>query len=296
MAKRRDIAGAIRSGAIGGGLRPHVFGSTEALPGPCWLALLLNAGVARFASDDAEIRGPALVWRPWAPEARATFMAGAEGIHVTFGSTALASAVGHMPVSQDLLEMARRSVAVPLTRGGDLLRTLGMAFAAVHREANSRQSSAHAMVEAYLRIILVEVYRIEQDRIDTGHGMSPSHRIYADFGTLVEGHFRERWTVNDYAQALSVSRDRLGDVCRRIRGCGPKEVIDRRVALEARLLLEGSSSSIKQVAGLLGFASAAQFNQFFMRVVGNPPGGYRKLFLDGVSEGASEPRQSYEWP
>ena len=294
--KAKGSAGAIRSGMIGGGLRPHVLGLAEALPSPCWFTLLLKAGVARFSSDDAEVRGPALVWRPWPTEARATFLAGAEGFHVTLGPTALASAVGHMPVSQDLLETARRSVVIPLARDDSLLGTLGMAFAAVHGEANSRQPSARAMVEAYLRIILVEIYRLEQTRSDTAHGMSPSHRIFADFGALVESHFRERWSVNDYARALTVSRDRLGDICRRTRGYGPKQVIDRRVAPEARLLLEGSSSSIQQVAGLLGFSSAAQFNQFFARVVGSSPGAYRKLFLDGVSAGASEPRHSFEWP
>ncbi len=294
--KQRGSPGEVRSGAIGGGLRPHVFGLSEALPDPCWLALFLKAGVARFSGDDEEIRGPALVWRPWSAAARATFLAGAEGIHVTLGPAALASAAGHMPVSQNLLETARRAITVPVARGGALSGTLGLAFAAVHQEANSRQPSARAMVEAYLRIILVELYRAEQDRTDTTQGLSPSNRLFTDFGALVEAHFRERWTVNDYARALGVSRDRLGDICRRIRGCGPKEVVDRRVALEARLLLEGASSSIQQVAGLLGFSSAAQFNQFFARMVGNSPGAYRKLFHKGLSAGASEPRQSYEWP
>lgn len=289
-------AATVRAGRLGGELRPRVFGMADSLRGPSWFALLLTSGAAELAVDEVAVSGPALIWRPWKRDARATFQAGAEGHYALIGPTALASAVGHMPVSRDLLELSNRSVAAPLDQGSEALQTLSAAFASVHRELVSERATAHAVVDAYLRIILVEVYRAEQAHSATRERASPSHRLFADFGTLVEAHFRERWTVNDYARALGLSRDRLGDICRRVRGFGPKEVVDRRVELEARLQLEGSSNSIQQIAELLGFSSTAQFNRFFSRVVGSPPGAYRKAFLEGAQDGLSARRRSYEWP
>jgi AraC family transcriptional activator of pobA len=112
---------------------------------------------------------------------------------------------------------------------------------------------------------------------------------------LVERHFRDRWTVARYAAALGVSRDRLGDICRRIRGRSPSDLIAARVAGEARLLLANSTNSVEQIAALLGFHGAANFNRFFRRATGEPPGRYRARQARGAPDGPA-PRRPYEWP
>ena len=113
---------------------------------------------------------------------------------------------------------------------------------------------------------------------------------------MIERNFRDRWTVQDYAAALGTSRDRLGDVCQRVRGIGAKDLIDRRVILEARLQLEQSSNSVEQIAGLLGFQSAAQFTTFFRRRMGRPPAAYRAHVQSGRSAGTEHDGNLFEWP
>jgi len=296
LTPRNTIAGSVRTGTLGGQLRPRVIGLAEALTGPSWLALLISSGGARISNEDDVLHGPTLAWRPWNSQSRATAQAGTEGAFVILGNTALASAVGHMPITRDLRAMASRSVTAPLADHPDTFQTLSVAFAGLGRELRSDHPTAHAVVESYLRIILVEAYRAALTQASAGDVASPSHKIFAEFGTLVEAHFRDRWSVNDYAQALGLSRDRLGDICRRTRGFGPKQVIDRRVALEARLQLENSPNSIQQVAALTGFSTTAQFNRFFNRMVGTPPGAYRRAFLGGDSSGFSDPGTNYDWP
>ena len=112
----------------------------------------------------------------------------------------------------------------------------------------------------------------------------------------MERHFRDRWTVGDYARTLGVTRDRLGDMCRRVRGLGPKDIIDRRVMLEARLLLETSGRSVNEIAGTLGFASSAQFNRFFSHHADQPPGRYRAAYHEGAELGVSDPARPFDWP
>lgn len=289
-------AGAVRVGTLTGSLQPRIVGLAESLSGPSWFAALLESGTAVLSGDEGPVSGPLLAWRPWRREARARFQPGAAGAYVILGPTALANAVGHMPESRELREMADRWVTVPLSATGENFGTLRPAFHGLARELGSERPAAHAVVESYLRIVLVEVYRLGRATHDPGEGGSPSHRLFAEYGALVEAHFREHWRVRDYARALGVSRDRLGDICMRVRGMGPKDVIDRRMTLEARLQLENSSNSIQQVAGLLGFSSAAQFNRFFSRQVGTPPGAYRNAFVEGGATGVTESVRLFDWP
>lgn len=294
--EHHTAAGAVRAGSLDGSLKPRIVGLAESLSGPSWLAVLIESGSVRIAGEDAAVSAPVLAWRPWLGGARATFRPGTAGTYVILGPTALANAVGHMPESRELRDMADRPVTAPLLRAGASLPPLRAAFEALRRELETGGVAARAVVEAYLRVILVEVYRAGRAGLTGARPAPPSRRVFAEFGALVEAHFRERWSVNGYAAALNVSRDRLGDVCRRVRGLGPKALIDRRTALEARLQLENSSDSIEQVAGSLGFSSASQFNRFFRRTVGSPPGTYRAAFLKGARSGASDPARPYEWP
>ena len=293
---QHTAAGIVRAGTLDGGLRPRVVGLAERLNGPSWFAVLIESGSARFSDEDVSVEGPALAWRPWSSEVRVTFQAGATGTYVILGPTALANAVGHMPETRELREMADRQMVCQLNASGDVFQALRAVFHGVSREIGSDGAAAHAVVEAYLRVILVEVYRAGRSQLTAGDRPAASHRVFAEYGALVEAHFRDRWSVNDYAEALGVSRDRLGDICRRVRGLGPKELVDRRVAIEARLQLENSSNSIQQVAGLLGFSSAAQFNRFFSRTVGRPPGAYRDAFVQGGKPAVADPARPYDWP
>ncbi len=289
-------AGTVRAGVLDESLRPRVVGFAESLPGPSWFMVLVGSGSVRFSGEDFAETGPVLCWRPWTRDSRATFQAGTEGVYLIVGPTALANAVGHIPESRELREMADRPVTAPLSGQGNSFDTVRAAFLGVSREVGLDLAAAHAVVEAYLRVILVEVFRAGQSQLSGSERIAPSQGVFTRYLALIEEHFRERWSVNDYAAALGVSRDRLGDICRRVRGLGPKDLIDRRVALEARLQLENSSHSIQQVAGVLGFSSAAQFSRFFHRTLGTPPGTYRAAFLEGTQSGASDPARPYDWP
>ena len=293
---RHAARGAIRAGILGGSLRPRIVGRAESLPGPSWFGLLVDTGKAWIAGQDAAIDGPALTWRPWPSDARARFAAGTTGSYVLVGSSALASVVGYMPEARELRDSADRSVIVPLHDDSETLQKLRFAFFGISRELDSGDVAARAVVEAYLRLILVEVHRASRPEMAGSERTSPSRRAFARFSDLVESHFRERWTVNDYARSLGMSRDRLGDICVSVRGMGPKQLVDRRVTIEARLQLENSSNSIQQISALLGFHSPPQFTRFFTRTTGVSPGLYRQNFLREVELGQRDQALPYEWP
>ncbi|WP_160763188.1 helix-turn-helix domain-containing protein [Kangsaoukella pontilimi] len=288
----------LRAGIHRGALRSHVIGRAERLSGTSWLSLLIEKGDAEIRLRDVvtAIRAPAIVWWPWEQGAMAQLSPGAVGAHLLIGSTALFNAIGHKPESEDIRAMVNRRVTMPLSDDPEVLATFRGCFDAIHRESLDDRGAAGTLIEAYLHIVLIELWRSQRRSAEEISANSPSQRVFDQFRAMVEQHYRERWTVERYAASLGLSRDRLGDICMRVRGRTPKTIIDRRSEVEARLLLTNSTNSIEQIAGMLGFQSAAQFNRFFRRMTGTPPGRLRRAVSLSSADTQPESVALYEWP
>jgi AraC-like DNA-binding protein len=100
-------------------------------------------------------------------------------------------------------------------------------------------------------------------------------RTFARFIRLLEtGHPNSR-RVEDYAEELSCSVRTLTRACLAVTGRTAKQVVDDRVALEARRLLACTSMSVAEVGRSLGFPEPTNFGRFFHREVGMSPGQFR---------------------
>ena len=93
---------------------------------------------------------------------------------------------------------------------------------------------------------------------------------------MVEASFRQHWPVADYARTLGVSEDRLHAMASRATGLPPKEIVQRRLLLEAKRHLLYTTMTVKEIAYDLGFHDPAYFSRFFARRAGMAPGAYRK--------------------
>jgi AraC-like DNA-binding protein len=100
-------------------------------------------------------------------------------------------------------------------------------------------------------------------------------RTYAMFRRLLEdGHPSSR-RVEDYAADLGCSVRTLTRACLAVTGRTAKQVVDDRVALQARRLLACTSLSVAEVGRHLGFPEPTNFGRFFHREVGTSPGQFR---------------------
>ncbi|HET6483283.1 MAG TPA: AraC family transcriptional regulator [Actinoplanes sp.] len=128
-----------------------------------------------------------------------------------------------------------------------------------------------------LRVLLLRVALLT-----AGEPPSPESRTYARFRRLLEaGHPHSR-RVEDYAEELGCSVRTLTRACLAATGRTAKQVVDDRVALEARRLLACTPLSVAEVGRHLGFPEPTNFGRFFHREVGTSPGQFR-------SETADEP-------
>jgi AraC-like DNA-binding protein len=81
--------------------------------------------------------------------------------------------------------------------------------------------------------------------------------------------------VEDYAAMLGCSVRTLTRACLAATGRSAKQLIDERVALEAKRLLATTDLPVADVGRQLGFDEPTNFGRFFAREAGLTPGGFR---------------------
>lgn len=105
------------------------------------------------------------------------------------------------------------------------------------------------------------------------------HNLVMRFRGLVERHFREHLTIEDYCRELAVTHLRLARACKSLGERSPLEIVQERLFLEARRELIYSDRSISEIAYRLGFREVPYFSRRFKEYVGRTPRDFRHLKL-----------------
>jgi AraC-like DNA-binding protein len=86
-----------------------------------------------------------------------------------------------------------------------------------------------------------------------------------------------QWTVAELATAVSMSRSAFAARFRRLVGTTPLDhLTEWRMVRAAGLMRQGRLTKLSAVAGAVGYESEGAFAKVFRRVMGTPPGRYRR--------------------
>src|ERR1700736_3128888 len=96
------------------------------------------------------------------------------------------------------------------------------------------------------------------------------------FRLLIESNYSKHWPVKRYAKQLALSESSLNRVCRSLTGGTAFDVIQQRLALEARRRLVYVAASVASIAAELGFKDPAYFCRFFRKHTGLSPTSFRR--------------------
>ncbi|MEV6494475.1 helix-turn-helix transcriptional regulator [Actinoplanes sp. NPDC051633] len=132
---------------------------------------------------------------------------------------------------------------------------------------------AGALLRHQLAVLLLRVALLTgaEDRAP----QTAEARTFARFRSALEAGHAESRRVEDYAAQLGCSVRTLTRASLAITGRTAKQVVDDRVALEARRLLACTPLSVAEVGRRLGFPEPTNFGRFFHREVGESPGAFR---------------------
>ena len=106
-------------------------------------------------------------------------------------------------------------------------------------------------------------------------GAHRKRELYDRFVKLIAEHFIERRAVAFYAGKLCISMSYLASVTRTLTGETPKDMIDKWIVHEIKLMLMFSDLSLQQIADRMHFPDQSYLGRFFKRHTGSSPLAYR---------------------
>jgi AraC family transcriptional activator of pobA len=150
---------------------------------------------------------------------------------------------------------------------------------ALERELNSTLPG-HARA-AHYQLGLLSIYFERQlalrpkTQADTRTNTAAA-RLVAAYTDLIERDYHQHAGVADYAAKLGVTPTHLARCCKQTSGKSALLLLNDRILFEARLLLRDTKTPVRQIAGDLGFGSAAYFARAFQAHTGLTPSQFRK--------------------
>jgi AraC family transcriptional activator of pobA len=118
------------------------------------------------------------------------------------------------------------------------------------------------ILSGWLRIFLFYLKGFSKTRnvrSDQTKNIELLNRFYAS----LERDFLKKKMVIDYANELFISPNYLNEIVKRVSGFTASHHIQQRIVLEAKRLAIYTTSSMKEIAYLLGFEDIAYFSKFF---------------------------------
>jgi len=132
------------------------------------------------------------------------------------------------------------------------------------------------MLEWLVRITLMTLKRQYLDsQLEDATFPTINDRL-TQFRQLLEQHYRQQWTVKQYASELHVSVSTLNRLCNHSVGKTTKAIILDRLLSEARRRLIYTREPLDQIAYTLGFKDPAYFSRLFKKLNGTPPSYFRQ--------------------
>lgn len=225
-----------------------------------WQVLLIEEGTALLASErgQREVTGPGAFVVPSGAVHAFRFSPHAQGWVLSFAAALLndprlVAFVGALDLAS---EGARWR---PLGDAPVALERLGWAMADIDRALGAGEGFTAATL-ASLTVVLAAVAGIQDLEARRPH---PRATLAERFAALVEVHYRQHWSVTDYAGVLGTTAATLTRACREAFGKAPAGLVHDRLLLEARRYLAFTAAPVGTIADRLGFADPAYFARFF---------------------------------
>jgi len=133
-----------------------------------------------------------------------------------------------------------------------------------------------SLIRHGLMTLLLRIEKIQKQRQESSSLTANSQLTYRLFVQALEVSFSKEHSLQYYARRLGYSESTISRACIASEGRSGKQVISRRLTLEAKRLLAHSSASVAEVAHQLGFSEATNFVKFFRRHTEVTPTNFRR--------------------
>lgn len=141
-----------------------------------------------------------------------------------------------------------------------------------HAHAYYRESLLAMLRMFYFDICDLLSHRKTSSESSTGR---TGYRIFDTFIHLLGQHFREERSILWYSQQMCITSKYLSEVVKEVSGKTAGQWISSLVVMEIKMLLTGTSLSVKEIAARLSFPTQGFLGKYFKNATGLSPSEYR---------------------
>jgi AraC family transcriptional activator of pobA len=183
----------------------------------------------------------------------------------------------------ELLALVRKPALIALDADSVHAQAMMPLFLAIELETQIHASGQMAAGLSLLTALCVHIARLS-DAQALAAPVANSRKVaqIEKFRALVEQNYKKHLPVTAYAEQLGITSGQLTRLCREELGMSSLDLINARMVHEAQRDLVYTTSSIKQLAYMLGFADETYFGRFFRKHTGLSPREFRAKATDAV--------------
>ncbi|REG82638.1 helix-turn-helix domain-containing protein [Marinomonas pollencensis] len=257
-----------RSSDLGWKIKPHRHAQLFQI-------LLLKSGKANIRIDDQQqnLLGSWAIMVPVGVVHSFQFAPDTDGRVITIA----------VPVIDDIDEATKRFIkpllhqpsCISFNNQDSLLADLWPLIEQLEKELHRPHEGRGLMCRHLIHAILLQLARQQTISGEQNTTMSAQDQQIQSLKALIELHYKEHWSSDQYACALGMSISRLNRACKLILQQSVHDLIQSRLQLEAKRQLLYSRQTIEEIAYHLGFKDPGYFSRFFKKSTGYPPGRFR---------------------
>lgn len=154
----------------------------------------------------------------------------------------------------------------------------------IHKEHLGESPYKNRIIGSLFVVLLLRIKEYFWQDYNPIYEGNRSSQIVKSFKQMLESHYRsllagkedKAFRVQDYADQQHLHPNYLSTVIKTKTGKSISTWIAEKTIAEAKSLLQHESSSIKEIAYLLGFTESTHFSNYFKKHTGISPVAYRK--------------------
>ena len=133
------------------------------------------------------------------------------------------------------------------------------------------------MLQMLLKRLIIMATRLAKEQLIVKKLDNDQIDVIRKFNVLVDEHYKTKRKVSDYADLLFKSPKTLSNLFGIYNQKSPQQLIQERIALEAKRLLKFTDKQNQEIAYELGFSDPAHFSRIFKKMTDFSPAKYREL-------------------
>lgn len=147
-------------------------------------------------------------------------------------------------------------------------------FSIIGQRSNIPDPFASEIVRNLIAILLTEIAALYPPS-ESAASYTYREEIVLNFKSNLEANYRIEKKVAFYASLQHLSPKYFSSAVQSLTGRTAGDMIDDRVMLEARALLQNKALTVAEIANALGFTDASNFGKYFKHLAGTSPRKYR---------------------